>query len=204
MAARKDECAIEGLAQELKVMILSHLDRTSTLYDLVCASPAYHAAYLTVRREILTTVTLRERSWALEIDFFELAPLIEVQICSRYDVDESASEVRAVLVELRKQHKQGRGIILEVEQCITLYKIRNYIPWVIRGVPGDVVARCDAIGVYERSKDSSYRRVFFGEDSAYSREQVIEMYKDAIMRDNDVRFQLELELTYARYPRLRP
>ena len=107
-------------------------------------------------------------------------------------------------MELRKQHKHGRGIILEVEQCITLHKIRDYIPWEIKGVPGDVVARCDAIGIYERSKDSSYRRAFFGEDSAYSLEEVIKMYKNAIGRDNEARWQQELDLTYARYPHLRP
>ena len=109
--------------------------------------------------------------------------MIELRVRGRYDVDERVSEVRAVLVELRKQHKHGRGIVLEVEQCITLQKIWNYIPSEITGVPGDAAASCGAIGVYERSKDPSYRRWFFGEDSAYFPEEVINMYKDAIGRD---------------------
>ena len=50
---------LECLASEIRVMILLHMSGLSCLHNIVPASPAYHAAYLGAREEILHVITTR-------------------------------------------------------------------------------------------------------------------------------------------------
>lgn len=201
--APKPQCALERLPVELKILILSQLEDVRTLYKMVRTSPAYHAAYLAARREILTRVTLRHLISTRNMDILDRAPVVELAVHRNYFISDYLSELIAIIKDARRQHKNGRRIILEVEQCTTLRKLRDYVPWKIVQRHGTTVAECDELGIYERSKDHTYRPVYFKDENEYSVDEVDKMYEDAIRRDNEVILQRGRNLALAMYGRRR-
>ena len=60
--------SLEALPNELKLMVIHHLDERMDLKNLVHASPAFHAMYWASRRELYSIVLGNELETLLEIE----------------------------------------------------------------------------------------------------------------------------------------
>lgn len=71
--------ALEALPQELKLKLLHQLPDVATLSALTHASPIYHELYAALRKEILTSTTLKEL-FARDIKLLPPSPFVEVRV----------------------------------------------------------------------------------------------------------------------------
>ena len=145
MKAPNKQCTLDGLPIELKIAILSEIDHYTTLFQLIRASPAYYAAFKAAQREIMTSVALKERQ-----DVLAPVWLAEIKLYGERDCGPRLSRARAAIEKARKQRREGRKIVLEVEQCEALLAIADYVPWPNLKIPSQrwpcLIAYCERHG----------------------------------------------------------
>ena len=156
MNAPKMQCTLDALPVELKIMILSQIDKRKTLFKMIIASPAYYDAFKAAQREIMTSVWLQERQ-----DVLDPAYSKEMRVHGRYFRTKKLLKFQTAIEMVRKKRREGSQILLDVEQCLALLAIPDYLPVRWDEDFSDLEAYCQR----RRTIPQQYLHVYFATDN---------------------------------------
>lgn len=159
----------DNLPSEVKTIILKQAPDLKTFQNLVHASPSYHAVYLTARKQILTTMALRQLA-VRAIDFFQPSSRLEVYV--KGGPPGIAKTVKSAIESCIQRHQKGEHKkALSIEHCVALLSIQHARFW-----PGESEDYHDSRVFAQPEENGETQRVYgYGFDS-YDQDAVCYCY----------------------------
>ena len=118
---------LDHLNIEIKLHILQDIPNIKSLCSLIHASPAMHAVYANVQRQIYTRVTLNELV-ERDIDILTPALFLQVKLLSRV-----GKILQPAIRSLYHQLTAPKGpVVLDLDQCRALRQLEDIVPWEVK------------------------------------------------------------------------